>query len=467
MWFEDRLRQHVELIGLINSGDVVLVACSGGLDSISLAVALTSLRATLGFEILLAHVDHGLRSDSHLDYALVEELAGKLGVKFVSCRLELLEKLGHGAGAIEETARNLRYEFFSEAAQESGATCVATAHHSDDQVETVLFRIMRGTGIGGLSGIPETRELPGGARLIRPFLPFSRKDIEKYASENKLQFREDSTNSDVKFKRNFIRHKILPMLESIAPDVRESVLRLAGIARNATEILTRHAGDLVKNARIQGEDVPSFQVAALKNVDIYMTGFVLDDALKTLGAGRGGLTRNHYEEFHKLTKQDGAHGRVSLPGSVSAVLDRGVLRIMKNWKQDIPLEVELPLHGSVVFGNWEFTASPVEMNNNARRMFYSDKSPFEEIIALSAAEGGLRIRTRKNGDRFYPLGAPGTRKLGDFLTDLKVPLYERKRLPLVSNGSEVLWVVGYRISESAKTMPENGPCIRLIARKRL
>jgi tRNA(Ile)-lysidine synthase len=310
---------------LIRAGERVVVACSGGVDSVVLADAVCALAASHlpDVSVTIAHLDHGLREDGVLDFELVKKLAEKLGVPFKGKRIELGKT--HDTGGIEEKARNERYAFLAEVAEKCGADAVLTGHHADDQVETVLFRLLRGTGITGLAGIPETREIAVGVRVVRPLLIFTRKEIAAYAGEKGLAFREDSTNLDTRFQRNRIRRELVPMLEKFAPGFGRSILSMAASARDASDALEAHAKKIINRARIKSEKSPAYKMGALKNVDKYTLGRLLDESLAALGVGRKGLDRSNYEDFFKLVASRKDRTGLSLPGNISALIDRGTL----------------------------------------------------------------------------------------------------------------------------------------------
>ncbi len=253
--FEQRLADVIDEAQLIPSGSTVLVGVSGGADSVAMLHAMHCLSRRGGdFELVVGHLDHSLREESPGDAQFVADLAGRLGLEcIVECRdvSAIAADLGEG---LEDAARQVRYEFFRKTAKLIQAKTVAVAHHADDNVETILFRILRGTGLRGLTGMAVSRSLSPDIEIIRPMLSMRRAEIIEYCQRRNLQWREDHTNADIVYRRNFIRNELLPSIrERINSQTEEALLRLGSIAGKAEEFLRGRAQQVLQDSVVHSE----------------------------------------------------------------------------------------------------------------------------------------------------------------------------------------------------------------------
>ncbi|MGY8768814.1 MAG: tRNA lysidine(34) synthetase TilS [Pirellulales bacterium] len=237
----------------------VLLAVSGGADSVAMACALANIRPQGEGRLALVHFNHQLRgSESDQDAQFVQQLADQLNVACYVGKADVLKQSKQRGDGIEEAARNARYQFFCEQAQATGARFVATAHTADDQVETVLQRIIRGTGVAGLSGIPRSRALTQDVSLIRPLLKFTRADVIDYLKQLNQSYRDDQSNTDLQFSRNMVRHKLLPLLrEEFSADVDQAITRLSKIATDCKSFVQEEAEQLLSRCTFSTNTNPS------------------------------------------------------------------------------------------------------------------------------------------------------------------------------------------------------------------
>lgn len=269
MGLHDRASSALDDLGIASDVKIV-VGVSGGPDSISLAHILASLKRP----IIIAHIDHALRATSAKDAELVRSFAAARGLPFETICFDTRSIANHQQLGIEETARNLRYEFFGDVAERQHATFIATAHTASDQAETVIMNAIRGAGVRGLAGIPAKRRL-GDLTVIRPLLSVERVEIERYVEENALPVIRDESNTDRNFQRNRVRHSVIPALESAYPD-RSPVRALAALAGRMSE-LQKFLSAIVAE-KLEAAMLPdgTIKVAALKNVDAYLLHALLE-----------------------------------------------------------------------------------------------------------------------------------------------------------------------------------------------
>lgn len=460
------LRRH----RLIPQDSRVVVAVSGGPDSVALACVLHELQRAGGFAVAgLAHLNHTLRGEAaHADQRFCAELAGRLGVPIDVETAEVARLARERRTSIENAGRRARYEFFERAAARAAADRVAVGHTRNDQAETFLLRLLRGAGPRGLAGIR-----PQVGRIVRPLIDATRAEVLEYLDARRLPFRQDETNRDVSIPRNRIRHELIPLLErQFAPGVVDVLAREAAIARDDAEYLDRLAIEtaarivLLKEAsRIR------LDAAALGEVPPALARRVVRDALDGGDAPFVGF--EHIDALLALSER----GSVDLPG-VRATRRGGVITVERGtprgprargtargarpeprgpkengfqYSLSIPGEVEVREAG------WAISAQVVDADPTAARHRLSARG--DSVVVRAAGLGPeLTVRSRRPGDTFRPLGLGGRKKLQDFFVDRKVAREERDRVPLVVDARDrIVWVVGQTVAEDFKvTGPAEG-----------
>jgi tRNA(Ile)-lysidine synthase len=437
---ERTIRRHAMLAG----GESVLLGVSGGADSVALLHVLTCLAPALGLRLHVLHVDHGLRPDSARDGEFVRALGARLGVPVDVAAVRV------GEGSVEAAARAARHAALEACADRVGAARIALGHTADDQAETLLMRLLEGTGVRGLAGIPPVR-----GRLIRPLLESRHRDAVAALRSAGLAWLEDPTNRDERFFRNRVRHGLLPRLEAFAEgDLVERLARLARLAREAIDALDRvAAAELSRLARVE-EGALVLSRAALAALPRPVAAEVLRRAAATLGSraplrawGHRGLRRVLAEAPPRRPFRLGGV-RVEVSGDRVRVGGAPAPALVPR-ELAVPGRVELPEIGraleAVVVSATGY-ALPRE----------SDRVAFD----AAGLPRRLVVRARRRGDRFRPFGG-GDRRLKSFLIDAKVPRWDRDRLPLVDAGRDILWVAGIRRGAAAPVTAGTGAVVEL------
>jgi len=469
----DKVSEFAREHEMLSGEGRILVAVSGGPDSTALLHILNELAPAGGFSLAVAHLDHAIRPESSADAEFVREMAAALALPFVVERADVPARAQKEKISLELAARRARIEFLTRAAEELGADRIAGGHTADDQAETVLFRILRGTGVRGLAGIPPVRvdRSHHGLRFIRPLLSLRRGEIVRYLNERGLKWRTDATNLSEEHTRNRIRNALLPQLEEeYNPRLREALVRLSELARSAARRLEAEAAAALDGGLLRTGAPGRVELAAsgLREMDPVLLGAVLQEALARLVAGGGALapveiTSVHLEALRRLVERGESGRRAELPGGITAELSYESLIIARasrggeaddeppgEWSVTLPVpgECELPdgrrVRAELREGGGDFLES-----------FLQKKGKNEEALDYDAAGAPteLVVRSRRPGDVFRPLGASGSRKLKEFLIDRKVPRAERGRIPLVCSregGGRILWVAPYAIAEEAR-----------------
>jgi len=439
---------------MINRGERILAAVSGGADSVCMLYALKSLKDTLGFDIYCAHLNHNLRGeDADSDEKFVIELCGRLEIPVFTKSVDVADFAEREKLTLEEAGRILRYEFFSELSQKYRINKIATAHNKNDNAETVLMRIIRGTGIDGLKGISYKRE----DGVIRPLLDVSRREIEDYCTENNITYCTDKTNFDNDYTRNKIRNELLPYLgEKFNPEIAESLCRLSENAKEDAEFLNGYARRLYERLKgpLPAKKPVMLHIESLKMTDKSIAARVFKIAADEAKKGIR-LERKHIDDiFLLMDKETGA--QLSLPCGVIACVQYGWLTFESEEKTTVAIENKDLLFMEVVppmtiFAkdldkNISFQIKPLKEYNRKVNETVLD---YDKLLGKS-----LFLRNRRNGDRMVCFSDGKAKKIKNILIDEKVPRKDRDRILLLCSDDEVLAMVGSRVSEKYKVTNE-------------
>lgn len=421
---------------MLAGGETVLVGVSGGADSIALLHCLRTLAPEFGLTLHVVHVNHGLRAGADADQAFVEELARQWGVP---CSVERVAVPTVGR-SLEAAARAARYAAFGRVAEGIGASRVALGHTADDQAETVLMRLLQGAGPRGLAGIPPVR-----GPYIRPLLEVRRYQIEDELRRLGVTWREDPTNQDPKFLRNRIRHDLLPFLaDGFHPRIVEALCRAGALTRTlVSELEALAARELDRLAVSRGHEL-LLPLGDLRTLPPGVGEEALRQALSRLGE-KGPFRAWAQRTLRHLLEDEGPAGPVRV-GRVLLERSMAQLRVSREAPTALPerqLQVPdcaaVPEVGVIIEARaFDHPAGYDPPTGRWRVAFDRD-----------CLTGQLSIRSRRPGDSFHPFGAPGSKPLKAFLIDVKLPRWERERLPLVVAGGEIIWAVGLRRSAAA------------------
>jgi tRNA(Ile)-lysidine synthase len=448
-----KVREIVERERLIEEGERVLVALSGGIDSTTLLFVLNEIRRTLPFDLAIAHVNHLLRgAESQRDEDFVVSLAEDLSLSCHVHRIDVRREAQRVGKSIQHAARDVRYSFLARTALEHNYQKIGVAHTLDDQVETFMLRILKGTGIRGLLAIPMKRD-----RIVRPLLETGRAEIEEYAKANSIPFVEDSSNEKVVYERNFLRKEILPLMEVLNPPFRQKILLLLKDLLAVNHMLDKKTEEFMNAEARAGEGEILFKIKNLIALDEEIRFRTMAKALDRLAPGFMPL-REHMILIDKVL----AGRRPNL----TAVLPRG-LTIRKEYDDLIVTNKvpNLPRTGIFPVSEGDNSLEEFGMNLYISTVFEEGNRSIsqESTESLFDADklGLMHVRVFKEGDRFVPLGMNSLVKVKNFFIGQKIPREERRRIPLLMSGDDIIWVIGHRIDDRYKVTEETGRVVRI------
>ncbi|RII27380.1 MAG: tRNA lysidine(34) synthetase TilS [Geobacter sp.] len=440
----DAIREY----GLFPKGGRVVVAVSGGADSVALLDLLANL-PEFGLSLVVAHLNHLLRgSESDGDEAFVVRLAGVYGLPMETRRVDVRELARRQRLSLEEAGRVARYAFFDEVAASHGAHCVALAHHADDQAETVLLRLLRGAAGSGLSAM-----LPRSAdgRYVRPFLRVTRREIEEYLAARKLSFRTDSSNIDTGFLRNRVRHELLPLLAGYNANIASRLAATAEVLANDEEFLeqavatafARHGSFERMEARL-----------LMTGLTTESRGLRLRLYRHALRLVRGDLARigfTHLQSIDRLVRGAASGSSLNLPGGCRVIKSYDHLVFTLGDDEILPADWEVMVDGP---GSYRLPGGSVlVIEPSTRDTAPQAASPKVTFLDRQRAPFPWLVRNFRPGDRFVPQGMTGRKKVKELFIDDKIPRDRRWRIPLVFSMKDLVWVAGVRACAGARLTP--------------
>ncbi len=448
----EKVRLTLRRYDMLRKGDRVLVAVSGGADSLCLLDVMATLSPRYDLQLHVIHVDHGLRPESGEDAEFVREVAAYYHLPCRVVRVRVERRKGKEVYSPEEAARRARYEAFQEVARELRADRLATGHTADDRAETLLLRIISGAGPEGLKGIPPVRDI-----YIRPLIEVYRREVEAYVRHLPFRPRLDASNLDLRIPRNRVRHELLPLLEKrYNPAVRKVLCREADTLYHMVELVEERVREVEERAVDVRDQEVVVDRQRLLEAPVLLQRQVLARALRRAG---GEVNHHLVEELRRRFLEGGENPWLDIgPGLVARrVYDRiifGPRPVPGEWD-----EVEVTGEGTFRLPGWTLRVAVEPWNGGDPKK--AVQSPLEALLDADRLRFPLKVRGIRPGDRFHPLGAPGTRKLQDFLVDLKVPLERRKDVAVLESEGEIAWVLGMRIDERFKVTPETRKVVRM------
>lgn len=447
----DAMLASIREFSMVRRGEKVLVAVSGGPDSVALLHALWSTREELGIALHVAHLNHSFRGEeSDKDAAYVCELAANLGLECTVEKVDVPQIRNALRLSAEEAARMVRYDFLDKVAEEISADRIALGHTADDQVETVLMNLLRGAGLGGLRGMPPVR-----GKIIRPLIRVRRSEVEDYVETHGLQPRIDVTNLLPTFRRNKIRLELLPLLRrEFNPEIDTAILQLAELAGADTAYLDIETEKALDRLVLGREEGPiSLDPAGMSDAPVPVRRRLVRRAVRAVRGEVADLGFRHVEELLSLLEA-GRDFKLELPARVFVERTREALTFYSGRPSDLPIiykyELAVPGETSVPEADavieTDVSTEPVDPVRPPGSM--------EVVFDFEAITGRLLARNWRPGDRIRPLGLRGSKKLQDVFVDRKIPRRARHRIPVIADDEKIVWVAGLAVSDDAKVTGE-------------
>jgi len=449
----------------------LLVGVSGGVDSLALIYILNELN----LPAIVAHFNHKLRADADDDEVFVKNTAATLNYPYLAGSVDVGKMAVQRKLSLETAARQARYKFLFDQAAAIGARAVVTAHTADDQVETVLMHLLRGSGFSALAGMrPRTvlmefsREIP----LIRPLLGIWRNDLEAYCRTKGLQPRYDATNLDPTYQRNRIRTELIPLLSDYNGQIKDRLLGLSENVQASLDILNDAVTQADRDSLVDAsEGFRRYALEKLANLSEGMQLELIHRSVKEIQPNSDNVDREAYLRAKELIEFPHPPRRVDLANGISASIDRGEFSIYKIGRFETGVHwpvaslrdgLVLTVPGRVDLENgWQINADWVNLDDKPFPAA-GDSNPNTVILNGENLVLPFVVRRKKPGDRFQPFGMQeGSQTIGDFFTNNKMPRVARSGWPLILSGEKIIWVAGYRMAESCRVQANNRKLIRL------
>ena len=459
-----KVMSYIKDNNLIKSGDKVLVALSGGPDSVCLLNILYNLKAELNIEVGAAHLNHLLRDkDAFEDEEYVKTLCKSLDIPCFVKRVDINKYSKDKKMSSEMAGRDARYNFFDDIVKDEGYTKIATAHNANDQAETILFRLMRGSGIEGLCGIKVRRD-----KIIRPILCLSRKEVEEYIEINNLKPRIDKTNFEKIYNRNKIRLDMIPYIkENFNEDIIQTLNRMSVLLQKDNEFIENSARSFYEKHCIEQSDYFIIKKEMFDNKEAVVTR-VIRYALTNFSKTHYDFEMKHIYEICNLAKNNSGKA-IDLPNKIYAENIYGDIYIKErininniDVKQEIVVNKN-EINGKKIFFNDENIEFSVLKNDSNLDLNQNNLIKYFDFDKINDS---ISLRKRKNGDKIIPLGMKGSKKIKDLFIDMKVPKEERDCIPLLCFDENISWIVGIRVSEEYKITNKTKNILRVIVERK-
>lgn len=435
----------------------ILVAVSGGPDSMFLLHFFEWMKARYQLELIVAHIEHGMRPDQDpKETAFVKEATRALGIEMVLGKVDpiVLEE----RGSKEELLREERYRLLKEMASNFQCHLIALGHQMDDQAETLLLRLLRGSGTRGLGSMKVRSDI-----FIRPLLCITRKEVIDYLEHKGIKYVVDPTNEDTSYLRNKIRIELIPYLKTIQPNVVQVLSRTSEVLGIEADYFEAQSYEWLKLKGEVSEDSIKVPIIELQKEHPAIQFHIMRTMYLMMKGSLKRLTNGHIKRIYNLLSRDRSNAKISLPGRLMFVVEDKALSIQKEYPKIETSFYSIEIPGPGIYKLWDLPLLlEVSILEGGNLKILKDKD--KAFLDLEKLSFPLKVRTYLPGDWFIPLGMEGKKKLQDFFVDLKIPRNERKRIPVVLSRDRIVWVAGLRIDHTVRVTEktQNTLLLRLI-----
>ena len=452
----NKVNQTIEKYNLLEKGERVVVALSGGPDSTALLAVLVPIAKDLNLSLIVAHFNHGLRgAESDEDENYSRDLSEKMGLPFVSGKMDLSK--GNKGLSPEDFYRRQRYDFLNKISDDYQAQKIALGHNLPDQAETVLLNILRGSGLEGLKGFLPMRD----DKFIRPLMEISRGEIISFLREKGISYRQDSSNENKRYLRNQIRSELIPYLkEKFNPKIEQSLAQMAEILRLEDEFIRQHVDEVLKSSFIQRQQNRiMLKISYVNKLPSAIRLRLFKTILESLNPAKNGFSFIHIKSLDNLAQKCESGKRVDLPLGivVRREYDDLILEGKKVCSKQMEYEYTMNIPGSIYVKERKLTVrSEITKKENVD---FSSKS--KVYLDLDENQQPVIIRNRRDGDWFQPLGMQGRQKIKDFFIDHKIPQCKRNEIMLFVDQISVIWIENMRLNDRVKITAETKNVLKL------
>lgn len=432
---------------LINEGDRIIVGLSGGADSVCLICLLNDIKDEMSFSLEAVHVHHGIRGiEADEDENFASRICEKLDIPFASFKRDIPNEARKNHESEEECGRRIRYEIFNQEILKRDNSKIAVAHHMDDQVETILFRMLRGTGIKGIAGMKVQN-----GNIIRPLLCLSKSEILDYLMEIGQDFKNDSTNEDINYSRNYIRNEIIPKFKEINGNSLNHICSLSHEAMEIEEYLEQEAIEALNEALVEckkknTQTIRKYKVENIISKKQVIKARIIRRIIAEAGISLKDVNRDHIAQINGILEKSES-GQVHLPRGARIKQESGLIYVEKEEKRVDSFQVDIIDEGSYkVEGIGEIKCRIIK----DFAMEGIPQSPYTKWLDYDKIKNGLCVRSRQSGD-FLVINDEGkVKSLKDYMINEKIPKSERDRIPLIAVDNKICWVIGHRLSADVK-----------------
>ncbi len=456
----NKVRETIKKHNLVNYGDKIILGVSGGPDSICMLHILNYLKDEFNIKIYAAHLNHKIRGiEAQKDAMYVAKICDIMRVPCFIRAIDVPAYCKEKGVSVEEGARILRYNMFFEIKDKISADKIAIAQNINDQSETVIMRMMRGTGLQGLKGIQYKRE----DGIIRPLLDIDRQDIEKYCEQNNLNPRIDQTNLEEIYTRNKIRLKLIPyMVENFNPNLKESIARMTNVLKDDSDFIMEQSNKAFDDVCSKiSENMISVDVDKFMNTHKALKNRIIRKSIDYILGNIKGIDQKHIEDVNDLIDSDKNNVRIDLPKGILVYKKNGSILFTDEEiiEEKISYDYSIPKSGYIKIKESNTIVESKILSIDEYEKSSSDK--YVKFFDADKIKGSLHIRNRRNGDKIKLLGLGGSKKIKDLLIDLKIPKEQRDLIPILSDEKGIIWVIGHRMSENYKIDSNTNNILRM------
>lgn len=447
---EQKVLRFIKENELLLSDEKILVALSGGPDSVFLLHFLNKFKKKYKIEIGAVHINHLLRGkDSDRDELFCKTICNELSIPFYLLRKDIKSYSRKNKISLEIAGRKIRYNFFEKISKANGYSKIATAHNADDNAETVLLNLIKGSGIKGIAGIPVKRN-----NIIRPILSLNKKEILDYLEENKFEYRIDQSNLSNDFERNFLRNEVIPLIqENINPSFSNTALNTSLNLQRLNSGLSEIVNGLKSGIKIKHNKSVSIPIQLIKKENDFIITYAIKEIIDENFSVK--LESNDLKKVFLLAKKQSGKSE-ELTENLISLRERNEITVQKNLALENHYEKKLNVGSELKIDDKILSISEVRRSD-----VKITKSKNIEFISAVGLSDTFVVRTWKKGDKFFPIGMHGTKKISDYLNDVKINFFEKKEQLVLENKGSIVWVIGKRLDDRFKITPNTKKVLKL------